>query len=185
METFKENMYAFFTRTGKEKEAAKEIRKFYVEKSVNILNLSVEMLFKSHGKVSYEVKPIYSGYLFITTPMSNEEFILSSKECIKRSNNVMKLLQYGDSGIAAIKLDERKLLESLLQGEKFLKVSRGFQQGSRVIITEGPWVGKESFIKSINRHKRQALIELQVLGEIRQITVGLEIIAKYQEDDMY
>lgn len=39
-------------------------------------------------------------------------------------------------------------------------------------------MGLESIIRKINRHKRQAIIELDFMGAVRQISVALEILEK-------
>ena len=45
-------------------------------------------------------------------------------------------------------------------------------------ITSGPLVGMESRIKKINRHKREALVEMEVMGAVREVRVMLEVVGK-------
>ena len=175
----KENIYVFFTRTGKEDKAANEIKETFKKEEITPFNLWTELFFKKHGEVYKEIKPMFPGYLFTTSHMDDEEFIQNTREIVRGSKNIIKLLQYGNSGLAAIKREERDLLENLLQGDNYIKSSCGYIRGDKIIITDGPFVGRESVIKSIDRHKMQATLELDILGEIRKVIIGLEIIKKY------
>jgi len=38
----------------------------------------------------------------------------------------------------------------------------------------------ESIVKKVNRHKREALIEIEIMGDARLVTVALEIVKKVQ-----
>ena len=57
-------------------------------------------------------------------------------------------------------------------------IHEGYLQGDKIIVTEGPLQGMESHIRRIDRHKRLAWLTIDVLGESREIAVGLEIIRK-------
>lgn len=41
-----------------------------------------------------------------------------------------------------------------------------------------PFVGKEKYIRKIDRHKRKALLEMSIFGEKQKMQVGLEIVEK-------
>ena len=63
-------------------------------------------------------------------------------------------------------------------GKWLMDFSEGYLQGDKIIVTEGPLQGMESHIRRIDRHKRLAWLTIDVLGEPREIAVGLEIIRK-------
>jgi transcription termination/antitermination protein NusG len=56
--------------------------------------------------------------------------------------------------------------------------SIGLIEGDKIIITEGPLMGHESMIKKIDSHKRIAQLDIEMFGQLRTITVALEIISK-------
>ena len=64
------------------------------------------------------------------------------------------------------------------QGKWLMDFSEGYLKGDKIIVTEGPLQGMESHIRRIDRHKRLAWLDIDVLGESREIAVGLEIIRK-------
>ena len=60
-------------------------------------------------------------------------------------------------------------------------MSYGMQVGDKVRVTEGALVGLEYRIVKIDRHKRKAVIEIELFREKKEITVGLEILVKVND----
>ena len=56
--------------------------------------------------------------------------------------------------------------------------TRLLTMGDRVVVTEGPLVGREALIKRVNRHKSLAILELRICGRTVAIKVGLGIVGK-------
>lgn len=73
---------------------------------------------------------------------------------------------------------ERIMLLSLCNDNYCIEKSSGIVVGTRIFIKEGPLMGKESIIKRIDRHKRKAIIDLECMGVLSQVHVGLEIVEK-------
>lgn len=174
-----ENIYVFFTKTGKENDAANDIRRSVSEYDIAPLDYSVEIYFKRKGEIHKEIRPVFPGYLFVASSLYDEEFILKTRKCVKESQYIIRLLQYGNSSIAAVNKEEREMLKSVLQENTCIRASKGYIKENRLVITGGPFKGKENFIKSIDRHKRQAVLEISIMGEVRKVIVGLEIKEKY------
>ena len=59
-----------------------------------------------------------------------------------------------------------------------MKMSEGIIEGAKIIVTRGPLMGKEGYIKKVDRHKRKARLELEMFGRMQEIVVGLEIVEK-------
>lgn len=70
------------------------------------------------------------------------------------------------------------MLLGLCNDDHCIESSSGIKEGSKIIITDGPLKGFESAIKKVNRHKRQALIELEFMGSMRMVSVALEVLEK-------
>lgn len=173
-----DNWYVLWVKTGFEKEAADEITVAFKDDEVIYQQLMIETFFRKQGKVKKEINNAFPGYIIIASMICNDEFILRSYECIRRSRFIIKLLRYGDGYQAAMRKEERAAIESLWQGKYCVETSTGFIEGDHIVITDGPFVGIESIIKSISPRKRQAVIEIEFAGCLRCLTIGLEIIAK-------
>ena len=45
-------------------------------------------------------------------------------------------------------------------------------------MVAGALVGLEGRIKKINRHKREAIVEMEMMGAVRKVAVMLEVVEK-------
>jgi len=170
-------MYVFWVKTGREEQALKQIDTAFGN-DVVILQLMVETFFRTQGKVIKKTKLAFPGYIFLTSEIENNEFIFRSRECARHSLSILKPLRYNGTFQAAMREDERAMIDYLWQGKNCIETSTGFFEGDHVIITDGPFKGRESFIKSIAPRKRQAIVEIEFMGRLISTTIGLEIIEK-------
>lgn len=51
-------------------------------------------------------------------------------------------------------------------------------EGDEVVILNGPLMGHVGLIKKIDRHKRLAYLEIEMLGRKKNVKIGLEIVGK-------
>lgn len=180
---YDDDCYVLFIMTGHEKEVMQSIDIILNGEIVKPFLPTIELPFKRRGVVKNEVRPMFPGYMFVKTEMPYEEFINKIFSCIRYSNYILKLLNYGGWQQVSMKYNERRLLESLWKeknenGNECIKSSKAIIEGDNVIVTEGPLKGREFLLKRIKRHKMQAVIEVELFGESKEITVGLEIIQK-------
>ena len=171
-------LYIFFVRTGQERKALMEIQSAFDEPETACSIPTVETLFRNQGMVRKEISLLFPGYVFLESPVRNTEFWNRAKKMSRGSTHILRPLCYGDTNLAAVHEEEREVLDRLWPRNHCIEVSKGVIVGDRVMITEGSLIGFESFIKAINRHKMQAVIELAFMGEKRLVTVGLEILEK-------
>jgi len=93
--------------------------------------------------------------------------------------NIYSILHYGDDKQDIVMHEtERLQLERLLDDSFCVAGSVGFIEGDKIWITSGPLKGMESHIIKINRHKREATIEMEMMGAVRQVQVMLEVVSK-------
>lgn len=62
--------------------------------------------------------------------------------------------------------------------QNIIKMSHGYIENDRIVITDRPMKDYEGTIKKINRHKRKSIIEVEFFGRNMEISVGLEIVRK-------
>ena len=119
-------------------------------------------------------KVLFPGYLFVQT---DDKRIERFAERIKHSGQFATVLAT-DGKLAPLKEEECYLIDSAYGSEGVLEASIGEIEGDKVKIMSGPLKGLEGSIKSINRHKRLATIELTLFGRTSRVVMGLEIISK-------
>lgn len=61
---------------------------------------------------------------------------------------------------------------------RVVEMSEGVIEGDTIVILNGPLMGQTGLIKKIDRHKRLAYLEIEILGRVKSVKVGLEIVRK-------
>lgn len=169
--------YVLFVRTGQEYKV-EQLLKERLERDLFVPFIPLhEKIFKAYGNVRKEIKPLFPSYVFIETDVSSREFIERISNLVYASPDILRVLKYSDMEYA-MKESERQMLLNLCNDNRCIESSTGIIEGDKIIIVEGPLKGLESIVKKINRHKRQALIEINFMGEIRLVSVTLEIAEK-------
>lgn len=172
------NWFVFYVKTGKEQTTCDFLNKLInIEESVAFIP-QVEMIFKSSKCTSKYLRPMFPGYVFIDSSINERVFVGLAYKVKRFSNCILKLLGAEDINYMKLSNYEKKFLLGFLNKEFVTESSKGFIVGDKVFVTSGPLQGRESVIKKINRHKRRAEIELMCLGDIRRISVALEIVSK-------
>ena len=57
-------------------------------------------------------------------------------------------------------------------------MSSGYIEGDKIIITEGPLKNLEGTIRKLDRHKRTAVVQIKMMGQLRDVVMGVEIVKK-------
>lgn len=169
--------YVLFVRTGLEHKV-EQFLKVQLDSEISMPFVPLqEILFKKAGTVKKELKPLFQGYVFIESELTNQEFLKITSTLIYSSHGIVSLLRYSDTEIA-MRQSERQMLLSLCNGDYCIESSSGIIEGDRICITDGPLKGWGSLVKKIDRHKKQAWIEIEFMGSLRLVNVALNIVKK-------
>lgn len=168
------NWYVLFVRGGMEE----KIRDFFLSQGLNAFTPKMKVVFRKQGISELVEKIMFPGYLFIESELEQAAMDEQIKELRMQKTGIVKLLKFDKEGTPALRSEEKDYLERLLGKNKVLEHSTGLIQGNQVIITEGPLRGFESQIVKIDRHKRRAVLELELCGQPTRVSVSLEIVQK-------
>jgi len=172
------NWYVFFVETGREQKACDFLNRFFnIEESVAFFP-QIELIFRNSKTIRKELKPMFPGYIFTDSVLNETEFITETYKYIRFSECIYKLLGTENKTYMKVNEYEKNFLLSLSNESCVVEESKGFIVGDKIIVTSGPLAGRESIIKKIDRHKRRAEIEVTFLGDVRRVSVALEIISK-------
>ena len=173
--------YVLFVKTGYEDYMAQQISRTWQINGLKPFVPVYDSYFKKGGKLLPEKKRCVPGYVFIESDISGIDFYIATKPFINSFKNSFKLLRYGDGNLDQsfeMREEERDIIEKLLNSERCIEISKGIIEGCNVTIREGPLVGLEGFIRRVYRHKREAVVEFEMMGAKREVVVGLEIVKK-------
>lgn len=177
-----DNWYILFVRTGCEEKIVTVLNKKLDLNRFRAFLPKKETIFRRKGVDNINTEILFPGYVFIET---SETYIGLNNEILSFVNKlkgVYRFLYYADKTDAALHEDEKKEIVTMCGDENYcLRNSIGIIEGDKVQILSGALMGKEAAIRKINRHKRQAVIEIIIFGEIREISVALEIIEVRKE----
>jgi transcriptional antiterminator NusG len=173
--------YTLFVKTGKEHHVASQIPLVLGRYNFNPFVPMYDAYFRKGGRIISEKKLCTPGYVFIESSIRGVEFYTLFKPFVVHSQNSFKVLRYGNDILDQsfeMKEEERSILDRLINNERCIEMSQGFIVGNSVTVVEGPLIGLEGFIKKVFRHKMKAIVEFEIMGAKREVTVGLEIASR-------
>lgn len=171
------NWFIFFVVTGKEN-TVKNITDKLLKDTATPFIPTVQKVFKSSKQIFKTEKKLFPGYVFVKSIFNDTEFYEQAKKNIFHYKEFIRILRYDDNGNYSIKETEKNVLSKLFNKDFCIEDSKGIIIGDNVYINDGPLIGMESIIRKIDRHKREAQIEIDFFGEPRLTKVSLEIIEK-------
>ncbi len=167
-------IYAIQISSGEEAKVEECIRRFVDEALVGeIFVPRFETMRRWKGEWHKRAERLAPGYLFVETHDA-EKLALQ----LRRVPAFTKVLGNNEVFIP-LNDEEVAWLNSFTGGDRrVIEMSEGIVEGSKVIVLRGPLVGHEAEIKRIDRHRRMAELEVSMLGRMKTIRLGLEIISK-------
>lgn len=124
------------------------------------------------GEWVLQKKVLFPGYIFVITDKLDDLY-----QSLKKVIGLTKLIGTGHE-VVPLTEEEREFLLGFGGENQVVEMSEGIIEGSKIIVTKGPLVGKEGYIKKIDRHKRKAWLEIKMFGREQTVEVGLEIVEK-------
>ncbi len=124
------------------------------------------------GEWHIQEKILFPGYVFLIA--QNLEQL---RDSLHKVIGMTKLLGAGED-IIPLRQEEMRFLLQMGKEEQVVEMSTGIIENDKVKIQQGPLVGMEGFIKKIDRHKRQAVLEVELFGRKVEMRVGVEIVEK-------
>lgn len=167
-------IYAIQVASGQEAKVEELIRRFVDERMVGeIFVPRFEAMRRWKGEWHKRAERLAPGYLFVETHDA-EKLALQ----LRRVPAFTKLL--GNNEVFIPLNDEEVAWLNAFTGNdrRVVEMSEGIVEGSKVIVLRGPLMGHEAEIKRIDRHRRMAELEIRMLGRMKTIRLGLEIVSK-------
>ena len=166
--------YVLRVETGHEDRAEKELREQLGSEALcDICVPRSEYKRKFRGEWKLVQGVLFPGYIFVQT------CDVYALHAVLPKISGMTYIIKNDSGF--LPLDEKGLnfLRAFrLFDDDLIEFSEGYIEGDEVFITKGPLQGQTAYIAKINRHKRIAILRVNMMGRDVEVKVGLEILVK-------
>lgn len=163
--------YVLFVQLGREEYMAEQCRRVLddsIHARVFVPKYQVMMQFASVWEIRERV--LFPGYVFLETNQ-----ILEIQQGLWRIPSYKRILGKDEDEIHAITEHEKRRLCLLMNSNGVIEASYGYKDSEQVEVTRGALVGHEAEIRRIDRHKRMATVELQLLGKSVKMNLGLEL----------
>jgi len=162
--------FAIQVVTGNEKQTAAMCRALVSEEILSgVFSPEIEVMKKYQGAWHKERRLMFPGYLFVVTERPEELYL--------EFNRVPKLTKILGTGKEPVELEEDEVafLQGVLNLENVVEMSVGVLVGEKLVIREGPLMGLEGLVKRIDRHKRKAVLAVEMFGRTVEVEMGVEV----------
>ncbi|GHU75053.1 hypothetical protein AGMMS49992_18230 [Clostridia bacterium] len=118
-----------------------------------------------------------SGYVFVASNASKEEFIGIVKPIVKQHLGIYKLLTNGeDTNDVMLSEHDKTVMFALLDENFNIPAIDAVVIGDKVQIVDGLFNGKIGNIKRVNIHKRYAIVEIELFNTLLNYEVMLDVL---------
>ena len=175
--------YAVQVWTGKEDEFAMRISADpRMNSTVIVPKRAVQV--RRAGKTRREERPLFPGYVFIVTDVSELE---AMQRWILRSTTFFVRALPATKDPRPVKEKDRRLLAHFMTFGKVADISKvSFDADDRIVVIEGPLKGLEGLIVKVDKRKSRAKIRLDMCENSFLVDMGFEVLdrsAKGPGDD--
>ena len=174
------NWFVLYVRAASEERVLERLKKrLNSDAYIPFIPRKVYPYIKKGRVIKKEIKTCFPGYVFIRSSRHVDDSINELLDSIYGISEAYYFLCYGKEKLnMALREDESVHVEQLMNAEFCIDSSIGFMEGDCVKIVSGPLKGIESQIVKINKQKRTAVIEVDMFGGKRQITLMLELVER-------
>lgn len=120
------------------------------------------------------IKPLFPGYIFIRSEMEQNDFDQFLYNIKESKEGLIKQLK--ETGVSALRDEEVKMFDCMLNSEGILKMSQAFIENKRAVVYNGPLINYQDHIVKVDKHNKLATLNLEFMD--RRIVVGLEITSR-------
>ena len=128
---------------------------------------------KIRGEWVTVTAPLLPGYLIVDTRQ-----IDAFSTQLRKVKALTKVLGSNETFIPLTRPEMDWLNSFTNKPHHIVGLSTAVKEGDRIVITSGPLMRHEGLIKSINRRKSLAFLEIQMFGRTITTKVGLAILRK-------
>lgn len=172
------NWYILYVKTGYEEKIQKLLlKRLSSEYFISFIPMK-KIVYKRKGNANIEKRICFPGYVFIQSEYEEKEFIKYVFPITQQLEGAYLFLYYENKYDIRLREEEKLYLSKFIDSNYCIEHSVGYVEGDKIRVVSGILMGMESEIKKINRHKREAIIEIFIMGDNRRLSVALEVLEK-------
>lgn len=166
------HIYCLFCVVGKEESVVRMLEKRGQSKA--IFPRKVKPLWH---KDAWEetLTPLFPGYVFVYAQEA-----LDGME-LKQVDHVLRPLRYGEDGTCELQGDDLAFAKMMLETKGVLGSLNAIEEGSYVRITDGLLSAYQGKVLKVDKRKRIAEVELELLGSTKRVWLSYTILETHVE----
>ncbi len=165
----KNKWYAIFVATGDE-DKVKERINFRLREDFKVLVPKRKMRERKEGQWKDKIRILFPGYVLLNGQMSNNKY-----NQLRDIPGVIRLLKDSD-GPQEISDSEISIISRLTYNNEIIGSSILNRVGGAIEVIDGPLLGMEGFIRSINERKGRVKVVINLLGEPRTVELSIAMV---------
>jgi transcription termination/antitermination protein NusG len=168
-EESRDNWYALFVATGEEDNVRERID-YRLKGKMKILVPKRKLRERKNGLWQDKIRVMFPGYLLLNGYMDISDF--------ENFKNVPGLIKVLKSGHTPLKIEpfEMEVINKLICNNETIGFSNVLLENGKVVVVDGPLLGLEGQIVSIDTRKGRAKVRLNFLGEDRTVELGVMVL---------
>lgn len=174
--------YVLFVRSGMERKICLALRDSVFRKCPDCQDVEFfaplfEKVFIRKGISKIETGVLFPGYVFIFGEISTRLY-----EVINDNSDVFCFLKSGTQ-LLQVPKEEWGLLGEICNENGVIEVSTvDFEKNDRIMVMSGPLKNLATKIVSVNKHKRIAFVEVQMMNRVNRIKLSFEFLKKLDKE---
>ena len=164
--------YALFVKTGEEEVMRKYLETLLPYADMKILIPKRKLQERRMGKVRKVIRTLLPGYVLIKTEMD-----VGIYHQLKQMPGLLRILR-DESEPSCIPEHEIATILALTSQSDVIEFSEVYKEGDRIKVWAGPMEGHEGIIESYNHRKKRLKIRLEILGQVKKVDLGAELVEK-------
>jgi len=166
--------YALFTITGEEDNVGERVRYRLKNSNIKVIVPKRKLRERKNGIWSHKIRTLFPGYIFLKGFMSFDEYYL-----LKNIPGLIEVLK-NDYEPYIIDKKEMQIIETLINNDEVIEPSSAILYGNRVIIKDGPLLGLEGKIASVNRRKGRVKVRFSFNGTEKLVELSISFLEAVQ-----
>ena len=164
--------YALFVKTGEEENMRRYLEVLLPDTEMKVLIPKRKLLERRKGRTYECIRTLLPGYVLIKTEM---DVIFYYK--LKTMPGLIRILR-DESDPLQIPEHEISVILALTNQGDVIEFSEIYHEGDRIKVRKGPMKGLEGIIESYDHRKKRLKIRLEILGQVKKVDLGAELIVK-------
>ena len=162
--------YALFVLTGYEEKVRERLECRFLDKGLRFIIPKRKLMERKTGKWEEKVSTIFPGYILVSGYIGVKEYYL-----FVGVPGLLRVLKDNDEPFEIPEEDIAVIKKLICSGET-IEQSSIFEKSGKVTVVDGPLLGLEGLIESINKRKSRVKVRLNFAGESRLIDLSIHVI---------